>query len=97
MYGGTAVDDERTFFSNFWQDIWHIAGVSDTAAHQSLVKYTDVGHCADLYEISDDDPAELTQVRTQEINFIDQLLVVANTTLETEFLTFKWFSSHLFF
>lgn len=31
MYGGINADDERTFFSNFWQDIWHIAGVSESA------------------------------------------------------------------
>ena len=74
-YGRTGVYGPDTFFSNFWQDIWHIVGV--TKATQNVptenigyIHARDCGHCVDLHIYNETDVADLKAVRNKELDFV---------------------------
>lgn len=74
-YGADNTVAPMTFFSNFWQDIWHICGITDKSLpNVGYIRCKDCGHCKDLHYPTKSDPQELTQLRDSIATFIDAKL-----------------------
>ncbi|CAL6094596.1 Serine_peptidase [Hexamita inflata] len=76
-YGNTLVYGPDTYFSNFWQDVWHIVGV--TAETKNVPKENigyincrDCGHCVDLHVYKAQDPQSLKDMRKDEVAFVSK-------------------------
>lgn len=79
-YGGMDNKATNVFYASFWQDPWHLATPDEGALDENinstvrLVKCQDCGHCQDMHAPKDTDPAELTAVREEIRDFINQCL-----------------------
>ena len=67
-YGKYDVYGKDTFFSNFWQDVWHIVGITSEqknvpADNIGYINDRDCGHCVDLHVYKESDPQGLKDVR----------------------------------
>lgn len=74
-YGKKRLYGNDTFFANFWQDIWHIVGVTKETAHVPAEnigygKCRDCGHCQDLGTYNPDGTGELHDIMSREIAFM---------------------------
>ena len=74
-YGNRALYAPNTFFSNFWQDVWHLCGVTEAQARVSdnqigYINCRDCGHCVDLHTYADSDVEQLVELRKKELDFV---------------------------
>ncbi|CAL6088349.1 Serine_peptidase [Hexamita inflata] len=74
-FGNTLVYGENTFFSNFWQDIWHILGITKQTLNVKTenigyINSRDSGHCQDMHLYNNNDPEALKTLRQNEIQFV---------------------------
>lgn len=74
FYGGEHVKADNVFFSNFWQDPWHMCSMTDDMGGQKdnigFIRCKDCGHCVDLHLPQETDPVELVELRDRIYSFI---------------------------
>lgn len=74
FYGAELMEAEDVFFSNFWQDPWHLCSITQPKTKQQdnigFIHCKDCGHCADLHAPADIDPIELKELRDRIYSFI---------------------------
>lgn len=71
-YGGAAVVSPDCFFSNFYQDIWHLCGKTEGGDNVGYIMCRDCAHCCDLHADSAEDPPELTELRERIVAFVEE-------------------------
>eukprot|EP01099_Mayorella_cantabrigiensis_P008264 TRINITY_DN766_c0_g1_i3.p1 TRINITY_DN766_c0_g1~~TRINITY_DN766_c0_g1_i3.p1 ORF type:complete len:204 (-),score=34.40 TRINITY_DN766_c0_g1_i3:72-608(-) len=74
-YGSTDIQVSNVVFPDGSIDPWHVLALLDSDLPTSPSIYMNgTAHCADLYPASPNDPVDLTNCRTQEINHISEWL-----------------------
>lgn len=76
-YGNTKVYGPNTFFSNFWQDVWHLQGVTKEtpnvpAENIGYINCRDCGHCIDMHSSKESDAQVLKDLRSNEVSFVQK-------------------------
>jgi len=75
-YGGAGVVSPDCFFSNFYQDIWHLCGKTEPGPgagdNVGYIMCRDCAHCCDLHADKASDPAELRELRERISAFVDE-------------------------
>ena len=75
FYGSTDIQVSNVVFPDGSVDPWHVLALLDSDLPTSPSIYMNgTAHCADLYPPAADDPEDLTNCRTQEVNLIAQWL-----------------------
>jgi len=74
-YGSTDIQVSNVVFPDGTVDPWHVLALLDSDLPDSPSFYMNgTAHCADLYPPKNDDPVDLTNCRTQEVNYISEWL-----------------------
>lgn len=74
-FGGIELSGSFIILPNGNVDPWHNLGVADPRNNlETAIFMTDTAHCADLYPASPNDPTDLTETRTREVNMIKSWL-----------------------